>query len=113
MGAMLSPGWEAGWEAKQGAVMPGAAARILGWLSGWLSGRMRVLHRRRAGHESPLRMEARLSLGPKTQLALVNCCGRKLLLGLSGGTITPLMEVPARRQSGRSREATMRSGGEQ
>ena len=44
--------------------------------------------------ENPLRIEARLNLGPKKAVVLVNCCGRRVLLALSGDAIAPLLEVP-------------------
>lgn len=45
--------------------------------------------------EAPLRVEGRISLGPKKQLVLVNCHGRRVLVALSGDAITPLMELEA------------------
>jgi hypothetical protein len=62
------------------------AARLLRWLHG-LTGL------RAAAAETPLRAEARLSLGPKKSLVLVNCCGRRVLLGIAGDAIVPLGEV--------------------
>lgn len=44
----------------------------------------------------PLRIEARLSLGPKKSLILVNCCGRRMLLSISGDAIAPVLEVVQR-----------------
>jgi flagellar biogenesis protein FliO len=77
----------------------------LGWMAGpaaWL----RSLGRTR-GVPAPLRVEARLSLGAKKSLVLVNCRGRQVLLALSGDTVAPVLElsVPAspraRRKGGR------------
>lgn len=48
--------------------------------------------------EMPIRLEGRLSLGPKKSLVLVNCRGKSVLLALGGEAITPVMEVPAQRR---------------
>jgi len=48
--------------------------------------------------EMPIRLEGRLSLGPKKSLVLVNCRGKTVLLALGAEAITPVMEVPARRR---------------
>ncbi|MGC2638652.1 MAG: flagellar biosynthetic protein FliO [Acidobacteriaceae bacterium] len=49
---------------------------------------------RPAAPDSPLRMEARVSLGAKKSLVLVRCCDRRVLLAVSGDTIAPVMEIP-------------------
>jgi flagellar biogenesis protein FliO len=46
----------------------------------------------------PIRLEGRLSLGPKKSLVLVQCRGKSVLLALGGEGITPVMEVPAHRR---------------
>jgi flagellar biogenesis protein FliO len=46
----------------------------------------------------PIRLEGRLSLGPKKSLVLVNCRGKSVLLALGSEGITPVMEVPAHRR---------------
>lgn len=77
---------------------PGWMAAPAAWLRGL--GRAR-------GAVAPLRVEARLSLGAKKSLVLVNCRGRQVLLALSGETVVPVLElaVPAtpkaRRNGGR------------
>ncbi len=48
--------------------------------------------------EMPIRLEGRLSLGPKKSLVLVNCRGKSVLLALGSESITPVMEVPAPRR---------------
>ncbi len=48
--------------------------------------------------EMPIRLEGRLSLGPKKSLVLVNCRGKSVLLALGTESITPIMEVPAHRR---------------
>jgi hypothetical protein len=48
--------------------------------------------------ELPIRLEGRLSLGPKKSLVLVNCRGKSVLLALGSEVITPIMEVPAHRR---------------
>ena len=53
----------------------------------------RLLHAPTAT-DAPLRLEARLNLGPKKSLFLVNCCGRRVLLAVSGDTIVPVAELP-------------------
>lgn len=70
------------------------AGRVLGWL--------RRIARPVGAADAPLHIVARLSLGPKKSLVLVSCCGRRLLLSLSGDTIAPLMEIPktTRRKGG-------------
>jgi hypothetical protein len=35
-----------------------------------------------------------LNLGPKKSLVLVNCCGKRVLLALSGDTIVPVVDLP-------------------
>jgi hypothetical protein len=54
--------------------------------------------------EVPIRLEGRLSLGPKKSLVLVNCRGKSVLLAVGGDAITPVMEVPVPRR--RKREPT-------
>jgi flagellar biogenesis protein FliO len=71
------------------------AVRLLAWLR-------RVARGRAADAEAPLRAEARMSLGPKKSLVLVNCCGRRVLLGLSGDAIVPLGEVELPRRGAKS-----------
>jgi flagellar biogenesis protein FliO len=66
------------------------AARLLGWLH-------RLTGTRAAAADALLRAEARLSLGPKKSLVLVNCCGRRVLVGLSGDAMVPLGEWPTAR----------------
>jgi hypothetical protein len=51
--------------------------------------------------EMPIRLEGRLSLGPKKSLVLVNCRGKSVLLALGSEGITPVMEVPAHRRKRR------------
>lgn len=63
------------------------AARVLSWLR-------RLMGARANAADAPLRAEARLSLGPKRSLVLVNCCGCRVLLGLSGDRIVALGEWP-------------------
>lgn len=68
------------------------AYRQEGWagaLLGWMRGRMKA----RAGVEAPLRVEGRISLGPKKSLVLVNCLGRRVLVAVSGDQVTPVMEM--------------------
>jgi hypothetical protein len=48
--------------------------------------------------ELPIRLEGRLSLGPKKSLVLVNCRGKSVLLALGSEVITPIMEVSAHRR---------------
>jgi flagellar biogenesis protein FliO len=82
------------------------AGRGDGWIwrpAAWLRG----LSRARAA-AAPLRIEARLSLGVKKSLVLVNCRGRQVLLALSGDTVAPVLELaapatPKTRGKGRAR----------
>jgi flagellar biogenesis protein FliO len=55
---------------------------------------MQRLMRAPAAVDAPLRLEARLNLGPKKSLVLVNCCGKRVLLALSGDTIVPVVDLP-------------------
>jgi flagellar biogenesis protein FliO len=62
-----------------------------------------------------LRVEARLNLGPKKSLVLVNCQERQVLLALSGDTIATVMEItdPARNSQPAkvsARRTSMRKG---
>jgi flagellar biogenesis protein FliO len=63
------------------------AVRLLDWLR-------RLAGARAAATDAPLRAVARLSLGPKRSLVLVSCCGRRVLLGLSGDAMVLLGEWP-------------------
>ena len=74
---------------------PGWMARPAAWLRG-LAGK-------REAAEAPLRVEARLSLGPKKSLVLVNCRGRQVLLALSGDTVAPVLELEQAAEAPRSR----------
>ncbi len=61
------------------------AARLAGWV--------RRMAKGPAAGDAPLRMEARLHLGPKKSLVLVDCCGKKVLLAMSGDAIVPVLEL--------------------
>lgn len=84
MGNILSAGW------------PEWLVRPAAWLRGLSKARRAAV---------PLRVEARLSLGVKKSLILVNCRGRHVLLALSGDTVAPVLELEptpnARRKAGR------------
>jgi len=70
-------------------------ARLRGWV--------RRLAKAPADSDAPLRVEARLNLGPKKALVLVDCCGAKVLLAMCGESVVPVLEVAkARRTSARS-----------
>ncbi|MFZ0632235.1 MAG: flagellar biosynthetic protein FliO [Acidobacteriaceae bacterium] len=71
------------------------AGRQEGWAGGCLRW-MRGMVKARAGTEGALRVEGRISLGPKKSLVLVNCLGRQVLLAVSGDAVTPVMELPRR-----------------
>lgn len=73
------------------------------WISG-PAGWLRGLRQARAT-ASPLRIEARVSLGAKKSLVLVNCRGRQVLLALSGDAVVPVMELPAARARGAGKGA--------
>lgn len=92
MGAVVNPAMTrlAG-DGRTGLV--GVAVR---WLRG-LSGTQ-------AREEAALRVEARLSLGPKKQLVLVNCCGKKVLLAVSGEGISAVMEMGGPKKAARGRK---------
>jgi len=68
--------------------------------SGWVwraAAWLRRLGGTQARAETPLRVEARMSLGPKKSLVLVRCQGRQLLLAVAGDSVVPLMEMAAAR----------------
>jgi flagellar biogenesis protein FliO len=69
-----------------------------GWAGTWLRW-MRGLGKARSGAEAPLRVEGRISLGPKKSLVLVDCRGREVLLAISGDAVTPVMELPVARRA--------------
>lgn len=73
-----------------------------GWAGAWLRW-MRGLVKARAGVESALRVEGRISLGPKKSLVLVDCRGRQVLLAVTGDAVTPLMELPGPRRARKAR----------
>jgi flagellar biogenesis protein FliO len=76
-------------------VQPGVVrARGDSLVAGLLRWLRSLAGKRSAAVDAPLRAEARLSLGPKKSLVLVNCCGRRVLLGLSGDALIPLGEWP-------------------
>lgn len=54
---------------------------------------------------SLLRLESRVSLGPKKSLVLVNCCGKRVLLAVAGEAITPVMDVAVRRRRDATKES--------
>ena len=89
MGSVLNPAMSeaAGWSGVRAGVV-GALVR-----------RLRGLSAAKAGGEALLRVEARLSLGPKKQLMLVNCCGKKVLLAVSGESIATVLEVDGPRKA--------------
>jgi flagellar biogenesis protein FliO len=79
---------------------PGWAQRLGAWL--------RRLVTAPAAGDLPLRVEARLSLGAKRSLVLVNCCGRQVLLAVNSDAITTVLEMPKPSRSagnGRRKEA--------
>jgi len=57
------------------------------------------LFRTQIAGDAPLQLEARLNLGPKKSLVLVNCCGKRVLLGVCGDTIVPLADLPKARHA--------------
>jgi flagellar biogenesis protein FliO len=78
----------------QAAIGDGMMGRLRAWVQ-------RLA--RPAGANAPLQLEARMSLGAKKSLVLVQCCGKRVLLAVSGDTIAPVMEIP---------KATRRRGAE-
>jgi hypothetical protein len=68
-------------------------------LAGRLTRWLRRVFPASANADVLLRLEGRLSLGPKKTLLLVDCCGKKVLLAVSGDTIVPVLEFarPKRR----------------
>jgi flagellar biogenesis protein FliO len=58
---------------------------------------------KRAGENGVLRIEERLSLGPKKMLFLIDCGGRKFLLAAGAETIHSITEVKAEDEQRRSR----------
>lgn len=96
MGAMVSPAIVR--EAQRGSL----AARLLGWLR-------RFTGTRAAAVPAPLRAEARLSLGPKKNLVLVNCCGRRVLVGLCGDAMVSLGEWPQQAEPRAKRSVAQRT----
>jgi flagellar biogenesis protein FliO len=83
MGAMASP-------AAMRAAQPASdalGARLVGWLR-------RLTGAGASAADAPLHAEARLSLGPRKSLVLVNCCGRRVLVGIAGDAMVPLGEWP-------------------
>lgn len=74
-----------------------AGLRQEGWAAiglRWVRGLVKT----RSGGEAALRVEGRITLGPKKSLVLVECRGRQVLLAVSGDAITPVMELPRRRK---------------
>lgn len=51
-----------------------------------------------ANQASLLTIESRVNLGPKKSLVLVSCCGQRVLLALSGDSVTTLKEIESPRQ---------------
>jgi len=105
MGAIVSPAMARA--ARAAAVHDSLAARLLSWIR-------RLTGARADASPAPLHAEARLSLGPKKSLVLVNCCGRRVLVGLAGDNLVPLGEWPEPRRgaarNGRARDGRTRSG---
>src|SRR5580698_6839772 len=72
------------WETGEGLSL---AARLTAWL--------RRLAAPRAAGDAPLLLEARLGLGPKKSLVLVNCCGKLLLLAVKSQAAVPGLNLGA------------------
>lgn len=72
--------------------------REAGWAGAWRRW-MRRLVKGRSGGDAALRVEGRISLGPKKSLVLVDCRGRQVLLAVSGDAVTPVMELPRARKA--------------
>ncbi|HTX43064.1 MAG TPA: flagellar biosynthetic protein FliO [Acidobacteriaceae bacterium] len=89
----------------------GLLLRSSGWV-GRAAAWLRRIGSTRARAEAPLRVEARLSLGPKKSLVLVRCQGRQLLLAVAGDSIAPLLEMPATRTGKTARAAVGRGSSE-
>jgi flagellar biogenesis protein FliO len=60
---------------------------------GLLSAFIYAFNRHGSGEHGALRMEERLSLGPKKTLFLVDCAGRKFLVAAGADTIVAMTEV--------------------
>lgn len=63
-----------------------------GWL-GWATAWLRRVASGSTASQGALRVESRMSLGPKKSLVLVNCRGREVLLAVSGDSITAVMDM--------------------
>lgn len=89
----------------------GSVLRESGWVwraAAWL----RRIGGTQARAEAPLRLEARVSLGPKKSLVLVHCQGRQLLLAVAGDSIVPLMDTAAARERKTAKMAVRRGSSE-
>lgn len=82
-----------------------------GWGTTGPAALLRRLAGKREAAEAMLRVEERVSLGPKKWLVLVNCRGQRVLLALSGDTVTPVMELEPPTQPG-PKPARRRARGE-
>ncbi len=89
----------------------GFLLRGCGWI-GRAAAWLRRIGGTQARAEAPLRVEARLTLGPKKSLVLVRCQGRQLLLAVAGDSIAPVMEVAAARTAKTARAAAGRGRSE-
>jgi flagellar biogenesis protein FliO len=71
------------------------------WASS-IAKRLRHLAASQFNAEAPLRIETRLSLGPRKSLVLVNCHGRRVLLAVSADAVTAVLELAATRRQART-----------
>jgi flagellar biogenesis protein FliO len=53
----------------------------------------RRMSQAREDAERHLRIDERLNIGPKKSLLLVSCCGQRVLVAVTGETVTTLLEV--------------------
>jgi len=72
----------------------GWAVRVGGWLRRFRSAAARG--------DTLLSLEGRVSLGPKKALMLVNCCGKRVLVAVSGDSVTPILELPRPKRGGKA-----------
>jgi flagellar biogenesis protein FliO len=80
----------------------------------WLPDLLRAMGRRmsqsRGDAERHLRIDERVSIGPKKSLLLVSCCGQRVLVAVAGETVTMLLALDTRKPPKTTAGTTVKTG---
>ena len=81
-------------------------------LAGWILRRLRRLTSASCAPEAAIHIEARLGLGPKKSLALVECRGRRVLLAISGDSVVPVLDFQEEAARGPRKPCSRKDAGQ-